>query len=255
MFNPRIVGFVCNWSMPAEIDFAITKRTRGYPKIHIVQVMCIGRIDPAIVLETFAKGADGVLVIGCHPPDCHYIEGNLHAERKIKMLMALISLTGLEPERLQLDWTYASEIHRFAKIIDDSRNLVKALGPSPLAGRRPDTNMLLNMKAAKAAAEGFRLRVLVGREKELAEKENVYGERIPQEEFDALLREIVEAEFIRQKIFFLMKERPMSVREIAAIVNMDPALVLRQIVNMRVKGMITLDHVERTTPLYKALEV
>ncbi len=255
MFNPRIVGFVCNWSMPAEIDFAITNQIRGHPKIHIVQVTCIGRIDPAIVLETFAKGADGVLVIGCHPPDCHYIDGNLHAKRKIKMLKALISLTGLEPERLQPDWTYASEIHRFAKIINDFRNQVEVLGASPLAERRPDTNMLLNMKAAKAVAEDFRLRVLVGREMELTEMENVYGERISHEEFDALLHEIIEAEFTRQKIHFLTKERPMSIREIAAIVNMDPALVLRQIVNMRVKGMITLDHVERTTPLYKALEV
>jgi F420-non-reducing hydrogenase iron-sulfur subunit len=255
MFRPEIVGFMCNWSLPAEVDFAITQGVRGYPKIHIVQVMCVGRIDPAIVLETFAEGADGVLVIGCHPPDCHYIEGNLHAERKIKMLKALMSLTGLEPERLQLDWTYASEIHRFAKITNGFGNQVKVLGPSPLAGRRPDANVLLNMKAAKAAAEDFRLRVLVGREMELTEKENAYRERMSQEEFDALLREIIEAEFIRKKIHFLTKEKPMSVKEIAAIVNMKPALVLRQIVSMRMKGMITLDHVERTTPRYKALEV
>ncbi len=255
MFRPKIVGFVCNWSLPAEVDFAITEKIRAHPKIHIVRVMCIGRIDPAIVLETFAKGADGVLIIGCHPPDCHYIDGNLQTERKIKMLKALISLTGLKPERLQLDWAYASETERFAKIINNFRNQAEVLGPSPLAGRRPDTNVLLNMKAAKAAAEDFRLRLLVGREMELTEKENVYGERISHEEFDALLHEIIEAEFTRQKIHFLTKEKPMSVTEIAAIINMNPALVLRQIVSMRMKGMITLDHVERTTPLYKALEV
>jgi len=217
--------------------------------------MCVGRIDPAIVLETFAKGADGVLVIGCHPPDCHYIEGNLQAERKIKMLKKLISLTGLKPERLRLEWAYASEIERFAKIIDDFRNQVTALGPSPLTRERPDTNILLNIEAAKAVAEDFRLRVLVGRERELTEKENVYGEQISQEEFDVLLHEIIEADFIRHKIHLLTKEKPMSIKEIAAITNMKPALVLRHIVNMRRKGMVTLDHVERTTPLYKALGV
>ncbi|MDH5782805.1 MAG: hydrogenase iron-sulfur subunit [Candidatus Bathyarchaeota archaeon] len=255
MYRPKIIGFICNWSLPTEVDITSTSRMHGYPKIRIVQVMCVGRIDPAIVLETFAKGADGVLVIGCHPPDCHYIDGNLQAERKIKMLKKLISLTGLEPERLRLDWAYASEIERFAKIIDDFRNQVTALGPSPLTGEKPDTDILLNINAARAAAEDFRLRVLVGRERELTEKENVYGEKISQEEFDSLLHEIAEAEFIRHKIHLLTKEKPMSVKEIAAITNMKPALVLRHIVNMRRKGMITLDHVERTTPLYKALEV
>ena len=255
MYRPKIIGFICNWSLPTEVDITSTSRMHGYPKIRIVQVMCVWRIDPAIVLETFAKGADGVLVIGCHPPDCHYIDGNLHAERKIKMLRKLMLLTGLEPERLRLDWAYASEIERFAKIIDDFRNQVTALGPSPLAGERPDTDILQNINAARAAAEDFRLRVLVGRERELTEKENTYGEKISQEEFDSLLHEIVEAEFIRHKIHLLTKEKPMSVKEIAAITNMKPALVLRHIVNMRRKGMITLDHVDRTTPLYKALEV
>ncbi len=255
MFRPKIIGFVCNWSLPAEVDIASTGRMHGYPKIRIVRVMCVGRIDPAIVVEIFAKGADGVLVIGCHPPDCHYIEGNLQAERKIVMLKKLMSLTGLEPERLRLDWAYASEIERFAKIINDFRNQVTLLGPSPLVGESPDPSIPLNIKAAEAVAEDFRLRVLVGRERELTEKENVYGEKISQEEFDVLLHEVIESEFIRHKIHLLTKGKPMSVKEIAAIINMKPALVLRQIVDMRRKGMITLDHVERTTPLYKALEV
>ncbi len=255
MYEPKIIGFICNWSLPAEVDTTKTGRLYGYPKIRIVRVMCAGRIDPAIVPEIFAKGADGILVIGCRPPDCHYNDGNLQAERKIKVLKKLISLTGLEPERLQLDWIYASEIDRFAKIIDDFRSQIKVLGSSPLAGERPDTNILMNLNAAKAAAEDFRLRVLVGRERELTEKENVYGEKISQEEFDALLHEIVETEFIRHKIHLLTKQKTMSVKEIAAITNMNPALVLRHIVNMRRSGMITLDHVEKTTPLYKALEV
>jgi F420-non-reducing hydrogenase iron-sulfur subunit len=255
MFRPKIIGFICNWSLPIGMDVASSGIIHGYPKIRIVRVMCVGRIDPTIVLETFAKGADGVLVIGCPSPDCHYNEGNLQAERKIKMLKKLIWLTGLEPERLRLDWAYAFEIERLAEIINDFRNRVTRLGPSPLTGEKPDVNVLLNMKAAKAAAEDFRLRVSIGRERELTEKENVYGEKISQEEFDALLHEIIEAEFIRHKIHLLTQEKPMSVKEIASITHMKPASVLNHIVDMRRKGMLTLDHVEKTTPLYKALEV
>ncbi|UCE16750.1 MAG: hydrogenase iron-sulfur subunit [Candidatus Bathyarchaeota archaeon] len=255
MSKPKIIGFICNWSLPKEIGRVSSSRIYGYPKIRIVRVPCVGRIDPAIVLETFVKGADGVLVIGCPSPDCHYIEGNLQAEQKINMLKKLISLTGLEPKRLRLEWVHPSEIERFAKIIDDFRKQVIALGPSPLAEERPNTNILRDIKAAKAATEDFRLRVSVGRERELTEKENVYGEKISQEEINAFLNEIIKAEFIRHKIHLLTKEKPMSVKEIASITNMKPRLVLCHIVNMRRKGMITLDHVEKTTPLYKALEV
>jgi F420-non-reducing hydrogenase iron-sulfur subunit len=255
MFRPKIIGFICNWSLPTEVEMTTTSTVQGYPKIRVVRVMCVGRIDPAIVLETFAKGADGVLVIGCHPPDCHYTEGNLQAERKINMLKKLISRTGIEAERLRLEWTYPSEIERFAKIIGDFRNRVTALGPSPLAGERPDTNVLLNVKAAKAVAEDFRLRVLVGRERELTEKENVYGERVSQEEFDKVLDAAIEAEYLRSKIYLLVRKGPMSVIDLSELLGVDPREVLRHIVVMRSRGLLTLDRMEREDPLYVALEV
>ncbi len=255
MFRPKIIGFICNWSLPLEVDLAGPSRIHGYPKIRIVRIMCVGRIDPAIVLETFAKGADGVLAIGCHPPDCHYIEGNLQAERKIKMLKKLISQTGLEPERLRLEWAYASEIERFAKIIDDFRNQVTALGPSPLAGERPDTSILLNIKAAKAAAEDFRLRVLVGREKELIEDGNVYGEDVSQEEFDEIMDEAVNAEYVRNRIYLMVKKEPLSVKDLSKHLDMDSRTVLRYMVMMRQRGWVTVDRVEGTSPLYTALEM
>jgi len=255
MFRPKIIGFICNWSLPPEVTLASPSEIHGYPKIRIVRVMCVGRIDPAIVLDTFANGADGVLVIGCHPPDCHYIEGNLQAERKIKMLKKLILRTGLEPERLRLDWAYVSEIERFAKIIDDFRNQVTILGQSPLAGERPDTNMLLNIKAAKAAAEDFRLRVLVGREKELIEDGNVYREEVSQEEFDEVMDEAINAEYMRNRIYLMVKKEPLSVKDLSKHLDLDSRTVLRHIVVMRQRGWITIDRVEGTSPLYTALEV
>ncbi len=254
-FEPKIIGFLCNWCSYAGADLAGVSRIQYPPNIRVVRVMCSGRLDPIIPLEVFMKGADGILILGCHPGDCHYVEGNLYAERKIKMLKKLVALTGLELDRLKLDWVSASEGQRFAQIVTEFTEQIKKLGPSPLSGKTPDQKILENIQAAKNAASDFRLRVLVGRERELTEKKNVYGEKISQEEFDSLLDEVVTAEFIRHKFCLLTKDKPFSVKELAKVVNMKPGTVLRHIVNMRRKGMIALDRVEGTTPLYKALEI
>jgi coenzyme F420-reducing hydrogenase delta subunit/predicted transcriptional regulator len=217
--------------------------------------MCSGRVDPVIILDMLANGADGVIVTGCHPGDCHYIEGNLYEERKIKMLNKLVALTGLEPERLRLEWVSAAEGQRFAEIVTEFTEQVKKLGLSPIAGKNPNQTILKNVLAAKEAAADSRLRVLVGRERELTEKTNVYNEKITQEEFDTLLNSVVEAEFFRQKIRLLTEDEPFSVKQLAAMTGTDPAEVLDNIVNMRRRRMITFDHLEGTTPFYKALEV
>jgi F420-non-reducing hydrogenase iron-sulfur subunit len=253
-FEPKIIGFLCNWCSYAGADLAGVSRIQYPSNIRIVRVMCSGRIDPIIPLEVFIKGADGILVLGCHPGDCHYVEGNLYEERKIQMLKKLIALTGLEPDRLRLEWVSASEGQRFAQIVTEFTEQIKKLGPSPLSGQKPNQRILENLQAAKNAASDFRLRVLVGRERELTEKSNAYEDKISQGEFDDLLEEIVEAEFVRHKIQLLTKTQPLSVKALAEAVKMEPATVLRHIVNMRRNGMITLDHVEGTTPLYKALE-
>jgi len=132
MFKPKIIGFICNWSLPTMVDIASSKRMRGYPKIRIVRVECIGKIDATIILETLVKGADGVLVIGCPPPDCHYISGNYKAQNRILMLKKVLEQLGLESERLRLEWVYPYEIERFAMIIKDMTEEIKKLGPSPL---------------------------------------------------------------------------------------------------------------------------
>ena len=254
-FEPKIIGFLCNWCSYAGADLAGVSRIQYPPNIRIVRVMCSGRIDPIIPLEVFMRGADGVIVLGCHPADCHYVEGNLYEERKIKMLKKLLALTDLGPERLRLDWVSASEGQRFAQIVTEFTNQVKKLGPSPVSGKAPDQRVLENLEAARNAASDFRLRVLVGRERELTEKNNVYNEKISQEEFDSLLDEVVEAEFIRQKIHLLTRAEPLSVKALSEATDLEPVAVLKQIVNMRRRNMITVDRIQGTTPLYRALEV
>ncbi len=131
-FEPRIVGFLCNWCAYAGADLAGVSRIQYPPNLRVVRVMCSGRIDPAFVLEAFRSGADGVLVAGCHPGDCHYISGNFKAYRRILMLKKLLEQFGLESERLRLEWVSASEGDRFATIIKDMAKEIKKLGPSPI---------------------------------------------------------------------------------------------------------------------------
>ncbi len=216
--------------------------------------MCSGRVDPVFVLETLANGADGVFVMGCHPGDCHYIEGNLHSERKIKMLKKLIAWSGLEPERLRLEWVSASEGGRFAKLVREFTDRITELGPSPLSREKPDLKILEGVLAAKAAAADFRLRVLVGKEKELIDEGNVYGEEISQKKFDEIMDGAIKAEFIRNRIYLMVKDKPLSVKELSKRLDLDYKTVLRHIVMMRRKGRIAVDRVEGTSPMYAALE-
>ena len=254
-FEPRIVGFLCNWCAYAGADLAGVSRIAYPTNIRIVRLMCSGRVDPVFVLETLTNGADGVFVMGCHPADCHYIEGNLQAERKIKMLKKLIARTGLEPERLRLEWVSASEGGRFAELVKEFTDQIKALGPSPLAGEKPDPNILGDLLAAKATAGDFRLRVLVGREKGMIDDGNVYGEAVSQEEFDEVMDEAIAAEYVRNKIYFMVKKEPLSVKELSKRLDLDPRTVLRHIVVMRQRGWVAVDRIEGTSPLYTALEV
>ena len=255
-FEPKIIGFLCNWCGYAGADLAGVSRIQYPPNIRIIRVMCSGRVDPVIILEMYENGADGVLVVGCHPPsDCHYKEGNLYAERRVKMLRKLLARAGLEAERLRLEWVSAAEGERFAEIVRDFTAQIKRLGPSPLAREKPDEQLLADVQAAKNAAANSRLRTLVGREKKLTEESNVYGERVKQEEFDKLMEESINDEYLRSRIHLLTKCKPISVEELAKRLSVDSSLVLQHTVVMRRKGLLVMKKIEGDTPLYAALEV
>jgi F420-non-reducing hydrogenase iron-sulfur subunit len=248
MENLQITCFMCN------MVFCQNESTTP-ENTNIARVMCIGRIDPVIVLETLANGVDGIMLAGCKPPDCHFIDGNLQAERAAKMLKKLLNLSGLEPERVKLLWVSPIDPGNLEDYLKEFSEEIKKFGASPLKGEKPNPKLLLNLLAAKNAASDFRLRVLLGREKELTDLVNAYGEKIPQEDFDALLADVSQAEFVRHKIHLLTKAKPLSVKALAEQVDLKPADVLYHIVEMRRKNMIALDHIEGTTPIYKALEV
>jgi len=131
-FEPNIIGFLCNWCSYAGADLAGTSRLKYPPNIKSIRVMCSGRVDPVFILEALRKGADGVLVAGCHPGDCHYQSGNYKTNRRIKLLKKLLQEMGIEPERVRFEYISASEGVKFAQVVTDFVNELKKLGPNPL---------------------------------------------------------------------------------------------------------------------------
>jgi F420-non-reducing hydrogenase iron-sulfur subunit len=128
-FNPSIVGFFCNWCTYLAADLAGTSRMKYAPNVRVVRTMCSGRVDPQLILWAFRNGADGVLIGGCHPGDCHYQEGNYKALRRIALLRKMLGQFGVEPERLRLEWISASEAERLRDVINAFAEQIRRLGP------------------------------------------------------------------------------------------------------------------------------
>ncbi|HHF55446.1 MAG TPA: hydrogenase iron-sulfur subunit [Thermoplasmatales archaeon] len=131
-FEPEIVAFLCNWCAYAGADMAGTSRLKYPANVVPIKVMCSGRVDPEFVLEAFEKGADGVFIGGCHPGDCHYVNGNIRTRRRVEMLKKLLEQMGINPRRLRLEWVSATEGAKFARVIKEFVEEIKELGPSPL---------------------------------------------------------------------------------------------------------------------------
>lgn len=128
-FEPKIVSFLCNWCSYTGADLAGTSRMKYAPNIRIIRVMCSGRVDPTFVLESFKKGADGVLICGCHPGDCHYHEGNYKCLRRYHLLGKYLVQMGISKERIHLEWISASEGRQFAELADSFTAKIEKLGP------------------------------------------------------------------------------------------------------------------------------
>jgi F420-non-reducing hydrogenase iron-sulfur subunit len=136
-FEPTIIAFLCKWCSSAGSDLAGVSRMEYPPNVTPIQVMCSGSVSPLYIFSAFNRGADGVLVSGCHPGDCHYIKGNYYARRKLALVKKLLEYVGLEPERFQMSWVSAAEGQKYTRIIKDFVNELKPLGPQTKLRRSP----------------------------------------------------------------------------------------------------------------------
>jgi F420-non-reducing hydrogenase iron-sulfur subunit len=134
-WEPKIVGFLCNWCSYRGADLAGTARIKFAPNVKVIRVPCSTRVEPAFVLKAFQSGADGVLILGCHPGDCHYIEGNYKTMRRLPLLKKMLAQFGVEDARVRLDWVSASEGEKYARVVNDMTEAVRALGPFQPSGK------------------------------------------------------------------------------------------------------------------------
>ena len=128
-FEPNIIGFLCNWCSYAGADLAGTSRIQYPPNLKVIRVMCSGRVNPIFVINALQQGADGVLIGGCHPGDCHYERGNYLARRRMTVLKNLLEYTGIDPRRVRMTWVSAAEGNKFAEVVKEVTEDVRKLGP------------------------------------------------------------------------------------------------------------------------------
>ncbi|NVM02626.1 MAG: hydrogenase iron-sulfur subunit [Candidatus Helarchaeota archaeon] len=253
-FEPKILGFLCNWCSYAGADLAGVSRFQYPTNLRIIRVMCSGRVDPRFVINGLRKGLDGVIIMGCHFGDCHYLDGNYEAELKFKMLKKLLKFVNLD-ERLHLEWVSAAEGLRFSQVIKDFTEKIKALGPSPLSKKDIDPEFLEQIQAIEDVAKNYRVRAFVARERNLIENENVYGKKISEEEFNNIFDNALKLEYIRSRIYLLLKKKSMSVKNLSNYLYMESNQILNHILVLKLRGLVALDNVDGYSPLYTAIEV
>jgi F420-non-reducing hydrogenase iron-sulfur subunit len=253
VFEPKILGFLCNWCSYAGADLAGVSRIQYPTNVRIIRVMCSGRVDPVFIAEAFMNGIDGVLILGCHLGDCHYISGNYETELKMKMLSKALSTIDFS-DRMRLDWVSAAEGARFAQIVSDFTEHIRKLGPSPVKNKKVKKQIIDNLNAVKFTLCDKRLRALVARQRELTTDGNVYGEVIPTDEFEEILDNAIENEMVRHKILEKIKIEGKSVPDIAKEIDIEPHKVLQHIVTLRARGLVDVDKINEEIPTFISIK-
>ena len=253
-FKPKILGFLCNWCSYAGADLAGVSRIQYPTSLRVIRVMCSGRVEPSFVVKALQSGLDGVIVMGCHLNDCHYIDGNFEALNKFNMLKKLLQPIGLA-DRIHLEWVSASEGVRFAEVITNFTNHIKSLGPSPLRNKEESKKLNEDLSAIEYAIEEFRLRALVARKRKITEDGNVYENVIELDNYENILDNALNSEFWRSRIYLTLQSRPLSVKELAKILEIESSDVLKHVVILKQRGKIALDRIEGVTPYYQAVKV
>jgi len=248
-FEPKILGFLCNWCSYAGADLAGVSRIQYAPNLRVIRVMCSGRVNPVFILEGFLRGIDGILVLGCHLGDCHYITGNYEVEIKMEALNKMLISTGFS-DRLKLDWVSAAEGNRFAQIVNEFTEKIRKLGPSPIKDNKMKEKTNNELIAIKSALSDIRLRALIARKRTITSDGNVFEDIIPRNEFDSILDQAIQQEYLRHKILLTIKNKGKSVPEISKEINLEPNKVLEHIVQLRARGLVDFEKIEGLVPTF-----
>ncbi len=251
-FEPKLLGFLCNWCSYAGADLAGVSRIQYPPNMRVIRVMCSGRVDPKFIIKALELGIDGVYVMGCHIGDCHYLEGNYEAVKKFDMTKKFLKIIGLD-DRIRLDWVSASEGQRFGELVSKFVEDIRALGPSPLSGEKPNQDLLNKLKAIQMSVSNNRIRALVGRQRVITEQENVYGEKYPEDKFNNLFDQAIKDEYERHRILISLKMDSKSVKDLAKELNIDPSIVLEHILSLKGRNQVDFGEIIKNTPMFITL--
>ncbi len=249
-FEPKILAFCCSWCSYAAADLAGVSRIQYAPNVIIIRVMCSGRVDSKFVLAGFLSGADGVLVLGCHLGDCHYISGNYEAMNMMVVTRKLLEYASVDLRRVHLDWASAAEGGHFAELVNNFTEQIRELGPLGETEGMSAEQLNSELRAAKLTAESERLRGVAGKQTEFTTRGNIYGEVFTKHEISRLLDGIIAEEMSLNKLLLLLQEKPSSVKEIATRINLSPPRVSRYVTALRRKGLVDLHSIKGTSPLY-----
>ena len=244
-FQPKILAFLCNWCAYAGADLAGISRFQYPPTIRVVRVMCSGRVDPIFIPEGLLSGFDGVMVLGCHPGDCHYLTGNIQAEKKMRLTGEALEMAGIETGRLMLDWVSAGEGQRFAEVVRDFTQSLRDLGPLEL-----EESLKARLLAVKRALEGEKVRWLMGKEEGLLEGENVYGETVKPDQLHRLMESTLRDEYIKNRILLDLEGKPLSAQEIGETLGLALKEILAYLVDLIGEGTVALQEGEGRIPTY-----
>jgi F420-non-reducing hydrogenase iron-sulfur subunit len=248
-FEPLIVAFCCNWCAYAGADLAGVSRYEYPPNVRIIRIMCSGRVDPLMVFRAFRKGADGVLVAGCHPGDCHYIDGNLRAKERMEQVSRIMEKSGIPLQRFELTWISAAEGKIFAETIREFTEELKKLGPisKEAIGGVPTINKVI---AAENLFLEFPVRWLSARAQTLAQEENVYGEKLDPEHLREIVANFLEMEHLKHLILQLITTKPYSLPVISEKLGVPSKIVFECLVELQGEGLAEIIGFENDYPVY-----
>ena len=240
-FKPQILGFLCNWCSYAGADLCGVSRYQYPPSIKIIRVMCSGRMDLEFVLRAFANGKDGVLICGCWLGECHYItEGNYDALSMMHLGRKLLEYTGVNPDRLRLEWVSASEGIRFAEVVTDFTDRLKKLGPLGTGEGMDQSALKLKLEAIRKLLPYVKL---VEREKLRVrfESKKEYEEFFAGEQLNSLLKELIVDKLAISQIMVLLQAQALSTGEIADSLGMSSSEVSKHLNSSARQKLVRFD--------------
>jgi len=253
-FEPKILGFLCNWCSYAGADLAGVSRIQYPANTKIIRVMCSTRVDPVLVVEGLMAGIDGVLITGCHLGDCHYQTGNYQTQRRFDALLEALSHTSMGNGRIRLEWVSASEGARFSEVITQFTEQIRQLGPNPAnSSNGSGKDCMTELLAIKRLFETHSTRTLIGKKGEVIEEGNVYGEKLDLEEYNDLISKNVENEYIRSYIIVHSKSKSRTIKEYADKLRLPTRRIVPEISFLMRKNMLALESMDGTTPKFQSL--